>query len=187
MNKITKAELARLFNVNQSRINALLNEKQIVETDDGFIDLDDPHNQNCIERRKTTVPKYTGVPTKEELIDADETEDKKSSEENKDPLYDEKVAKYKKENELLELRLKKEKRDLIDTKQLNQILMRSYEIFFNLLMETPYNIIDELRDIILTNSNKNNEDLQLLIKTNKEDIYIKGLEETRKAIKSIYE
>ena len=43
MNKITKAELARRFNVNQSRINALLSGEnpKIRETEDGYIDLDD--------------------------------------------------------------------------------------------------------------------------------------------------
>lgn len=191
MNKITKAELARRFNVNQSRINALLNEK-IFETEDGFIDLDDARNQKYIELRKKTVPKYTGVPSKEELTDIDDIEDEKLSntkavQNNEDILYEQKVFKYQQENELLKIKLLKEKKELIDTKLLQQILMQSYEYFFNLLMEVPYDIIDELRDIILTNSNQNNEDLQLLIKANKEKIYIKGLEATRKAIKSIYE
>ena len=177
MNKITKAELARRFNVNQSRINALLNDK-IFETEDGLIDLDDARNQEYIELRKKTVPKYTGIPLKEELIDSDDVEDEKlvkenCSQNNNDILYEQKVFKYQQENELLRIKLLKEKKELIDTKLLQQILMQSYEYFFNLLMEVPYDIIDELRDIILTNSNQNNEDLHFLIKTNKEKIYVK--------------
>ena len=51
MNKITKAELARRFNVNQSRINALLSGEnpKIRETEDGYIDLDDEFNKKYIE------------------------------------------------------------------------------------------------------------------------------------------
>lgn len=63
MNKVTKAELARRFGVNQSRINALLNGEnpKLIETDDGFIDLDDAHNRAYIKTREITVPKYTGI------------------------------------------------------------------------------------------------------------------------------
>lgn len=190
MNKITKAELARRFNVNQSRINALLSEKKIFESDDGLIDLDDSRNLAYIEKRKETVPKYTGVPTKEELLDEDDIEDKelirRTGTLKDDPLYYEKVKKYQKENELLDLKLATAKKEVVETEVLNKIIIQSYEIFHNLLLEAPTQIIDEIRDLILTGQHQDDLDLKLLVSKN-EEIYKNGLEQARKALKRFYD
>ena len=190
MNKITKAELARRFKVNQSRINALLNDKKIYETSDGLIDLDDPRNVAYIEERKLTVPKYTGVPTKEELQTEEDVEDdgliKISGIGKNDPLYLEKVAKYKKENILLDLKIATAKKEVIETEVLNKVIIQSYEIFHNLLLEAPLQIIDEIRNLVLTGQHQNDLDLKLLISKN-EEIYKNGLEQARKALKRFYD
>ena len=190
MNKITKAELARRFNVNQSRINALLSEKKIFETDDGLIDLDDLRNQTYIEKRKETVPKYTGIPTREDLLDEDDIEDKELIRRpgtlKDDPLYSEKVKKYQKENELLDLKLATAKKEVVETEVLNKIIIQSYEIFHNMLLEAPTQIIDEIRDLILTGQHQDDLDLKLLVSKN-EEIYKNGLEQTRKALKRFYD
>lgn len=190
MNKITKAELARRFKVNQSRINALLNDKKIYETSDGLIDLDDPRNVAYIEERKLTVPKYTGVPTKEELQTEEDIEDdgliKISGIAKNDPLYLEKVAKYKKENILLDLKIATAKKEVIETEILNKVIIQSYEIFHNLLLEAPLQIIDEIRNLVLTGQHQNDLDLKLLISKN-EEIYKNGLEQARKALKRFYD
>lgn len=190
MNKITKAELARRFKVNQSRINALLNDKKIYETSDGLIDLDDPRNVAYIEERKLTVPKYTGVPTKEELQTEEDIEDdgliKISGIGKNDPLYLEKVAKYKKENILLDLKIATAKKEVIETEVLNKVIIQSYEIFHNLLLEVPLQIIDEIRNLVLTGQHQNDLDLKLLISKN-EEIYKNGLEQARKALKRFYD
>ena len=190
MNKITKAELARRFNVNQSRINALLSEKKIFETDDGLIDLDDLRNQAYIEKRKETVPKYTGIPTREDLLDEDDIEDKELIRRpgtlKDDPLYYEKVKKYQKENELLDLKLATAKKEVVETEVLNKIIIQSYEIFHNLLLEAPTQIIDEIRDLILTGQHQDDLDLKLLVSKN-EEIYKNGLEQARKALKRFYD
>ncbi len=190
MNKITKAELARRFKVNQSRINALLNDKKIYETSDGLIDLDDPRNVAYIEERKLTVPKYTGIPTKEELQTEEDIEDdgliKISGIGKNDPLYQEKVAKYKKENILLDLKIATAKKEVIETEVLNKVIIQSYEIFHNLLLEAPLQIIDEIRNLILTGQHQNDLDVKLLVSKN-EEIYKNGLEQTRKALKRFYD
>ena len=190
MNKITKAELARRFKVNQSRINALLNDKKIYETSDGLIDLDDPRNVAYIEERKLTVPKYTGVPTKEELQTEEDIEDdgliKISGIGKNDPLYLEKVAKYKKENILLDLKIATAKKEGLETEVLNKVIIQSYEIFHNLLLEAPLQIIDEIRNLVLTGQHQNDLDLKLLISKN-EEIYKNGLEQARKALKRFYD
>lgn len=190
MNKITKAELARRFKVNQSRINALLNDKKIYETSDGLIDLDDPRNVAYIEERKLTVPKYTGVPTKEELQTEEDIEDdgliKNLGIGKNDPLYQEKVFKYKKENILLDLKIAALKKEVIETEVLNKVIMQSYEIFHNLLLEAPLQIIDEIRNLVLTGQHQNDLDLKLLISKN-EEIYKNGLEQARKALKRFYD
>ena len=190
MNKITKAELARRFNVNQSRINALLSEKKIFETDDGLIDLDDLRNQTYIEKRKETVPKYTGIPTREDLLDEDDIEDKELIRRpgtlKDDPLYSEKVKKYQKENELLNLKLATAKKEVVETEVLNKIIIQSYEIFHNMLLEAPTQIIDEIRDLILTGQHQDELDLKLLVSKN-EEIYKNGLEQARKALKRFYD
>ncbi len=190
MNRITKAELARRFGVNQSRINALLSEKKIFEAEDGLIDLSDPRNQAYIERRKETVPKYTGIPTKEDLLDEDDIEDedliKKPGVTKNDPLYAEKVKKYRKENELLDLKLAAAKKEVVETEILNKIIIQSYDIFHNLLLEAPTQIIDEIRDLILTGQHQEDLDLKLMI-TKNEEIYKNGLEQARKALKRFYD
>lgn len=190
MNRITKAELARLFGVNQSRINALLSEKKIFEAEDGLIDLSDSRNQAYIERRKETVPKYTGIPAKEDLLDEDDIEDedliKKPVGVKNDPLYAEKVKKYRKENELLDLKLAAAKKEVVETEILNKIIIQSYDIFHNLLLEAPTQIIDEIRDLILTGQHQEDLDLKLMI-TKNEEIYKNGLEQARKALKRFYD
>lgn len=190
MNRITKAELARRFGVNQSRINALLSEKKIFEAEDGLIDLSDPRNQAYIERRKETVPKYTGIPAKEDLLDEDDIEDedliKKPGGNKNDPLYAEKVKKYRKENELLDLKLAAAKKEVVETEILNKIIIQSYDIFHNLLLEAPTQIIDEIRDLILTGQHQEDLDLKLMI-TKNEEIYKNGLEQARKALKRFYD
>lgn len=190
MNRITKAELARLFGVNQSRINALLSEKKIFEAEDGLIDLSDSRNQAYIERRKETVPKYTGIPAKEDLLDEDDIEDedliKKPGGTKNDPLYAEKVKKYRKENELLDLKLAAAKKEVVETEILNKIIIQSYDIFHNLLLEAPTQIIDEIRDLILTGQHQEDLDLKLMI-TKNEEIYKNGLEQARKALKRFYD
>lgn len=190
MNIITKAELARRFKVNQSRINALLNDKKVYETEDGLIDLDDPRNQAYIEERKLTVPKYTGIPTKDELQTEDDIEDEKLVKiigaGKNDPLYQEKVQKYKKENVLLDLKIAAAKKEVVETEVLNKIIMQSYEIFHNLLLEAPLQIIDEIRNLILTGQHQNDLDLKIMISKN-EEIYKNGLEQARKALKRFYD
>lgn len=190
MNKITKAELARHFKVNQSRINALLSEKKIFETNDGLIDLDDLRNQAYIEKRKETVPKYTGIPTRKDLLDEDDIEDKELIRRpgtlKDDPLYSEKVKKYQKENELLDLKLATAKKEVVETEVLNKIIIQSYEIFHNLLLEAPTQIIDEIRNLILTGQHQDDLDLKLLVSKN-EEIYKNGLEQARKALKRFYD
>ena len=190
MNIITKAELARRFKVNQSRINALLNDKKVYETEDGLIDLDDPRNQAYIEERKLTVPKYTGIPTKDELQTEDDIEDEKLIKiigaGKNDPLYQEKVQKYKKENVLLDLKIAAAKKEVVETEVLNKIIMQSYEIFHNLLLEAPLQIIDKIRNLILTGQHQNDSDLKIMISKN-EEIYKNGLEQTRKALKRFYD
>ena len=190
MNRMTKAELARRFGVNQSRINALLSEKKIFEAEDGLIDLSDPRNQAYIERRKETVPKYTGIPAKEDLLDEDDIEDedliKKPGVTKNDPLYAEKVKKYRKENELLDLKLAAAKKEVVETEILNKIIIQSYDIFHNLLLEAPTQIIDEIRDLILTGQHQEDLDLKLMI-TKNEEIYKNGLEQARKALKRFYD
>ena len=63
---------------------------------------------------------------------------------------------------------------------------RSYEIFHNLLLEAPTQIIDEIRDLILTGQHQDDIDLKLLVSKN-EEIYKNGLEQARKALKRFYD
>lgn len=155
-----------------------------------MIDLDDPRNQAYIEERKLTVPKYTGIPTKDELQTEDDIEDEKLVKiigaAKNDPLYQEKVQKYKKENILLDLKIAAAKKEVVETEVLNKIIMQSYEIFHNLLLEAPLQIIDEIRNLILTGQHQSDLDLKIMISKN-EEIYKNGLEQTRKALKRFYD
>ena len=103
-----------------------------------------------------------------------------------DPLYLEKVAKYKKENILLDLKIATAKKEVIETEVLNKVIIQSYEIFHNLLLEAPLQIIDEIRNLVLTGQHQNDLDLKLLISKN-EEIYKNGLEQARKALKRFYD
>ena len=130
------------------------------------------------------------MPTKEELQTDEDIEDdgliKISGIGKNDPLYQEKVAKYKKENILLDLKIATAKKEVIETEVLNKVIIQSYEIFHNLLLEAPLQIIDEIRNLVLTGQHQNDLDLKLLISKN-EEIYKNGLEQARKALKRFYD
>lgn len=195
MNKVTKAELARQFNVNQSRINALLSgeKPKLVETADGFIDLDNPQNKAYIKTREITVPKYTGIGIDNSLQDEDEdvytnvkADNLPTKKDLETKLIEIKISKEEKANRLLELNLDKELKRVVDVEILQQILTKSYEYFYRLLQDKPRQQIDKLRHIILSGENKNDEDVQLWVDTNI-TTYKEGLEQTRKAMLSLYE
>lgn len=208
MNKITKAELAKQFGVNQSRINALLSTSKtgkppkLIETEDGFIDLDDPYNQAYLAERKITVPKYTG--NSEEIDAVDEVitiEDEQllSIENGQDLDFSKirskkaaelclsliKVSKAQKENQLLEIELQEKLKKVIDTEVLTQLLMRSYGFLLENLKSKPMKIIGKLRQIILSGENTNNEDVKFLI-DEYSSICQDALNETKKAMIDFY-
>lgn len=201
MNKITKAELARRFNVNQSRINALLSGEnpKIRETEDGYIDLDDEFNKKYIEERKTTVPKYTGSSEKtEEEISIDDEQlnlienggeldfskitTKKSAELSLALI---KVSKAQKENQLLEIALQEKLKKIIETDILSQVITRSYGFLLENIKSKPLKIIENLRQIILSGNYSNNEDVKFLVKEYS-SIYEDALKETEKVMLEIY-
>ncbi len=201
MNKITKAELARRFNVNQSRINALLSGEnpKIRETEDGYIDLDDEFNKKYIEERKTTVPKYTGSSEKtEEEISIDDEQlnlienggeldfskitTKKSAELSLALI---KVSKAQKENQLLEIALQEKLKKIIETDILSQVITRSYGYLLENIKSKPLKIIENLRQIILSGNYTNNEDVKFLVKEYS-SIYEDALKETEKVMLEIY-
>lgn len=182
---ITKAGLARLFGVNQSRINALLNENKIVETKDGKIDLDNPINKAYIEERKTTVPKYTG----QDATDNNESNFVNTVNSKKDldvQLLEIKIEKEKKADRLMQLSLDKALKNVVDTELLQAILTKSYEYFYRGLLDKPKQIIEKLRHIILSGENTQDEDVQLLIDSYV-SVYKDGLEQTRKTMLALYE
>lgn len=201
MNKITKAELARKFNVNQSRINALLSGEnpKIRETEDGYIDLDDEFNKKYIEERKTTVPKYTGSSEKtEEEISIDDEQLKlienggeldfskittKKSAELSLALI--KVSKAQKENQLLEIALQEKLKKIIEIDILSQVITRSYGFLLENIKSKPLKIIENLRQIILSGTYSNNEDVKFLVKEYS-SIYEDALKETEKVMSEIY-
>ena len=123
-------------------------------------------------------------------MDEDDIEDegliKKPVGVKNDPLYAEKVKKYRKENELLDLKLAAAKKEVVETEILNKIIIQSYDIFHNLLLDAPTQIIDEIRDLILTGQHQEDLDLKLMI-TKNEEIYKNGLEQARKALKRFYD
>lgn len=196
MKLISKSELAKLFNVNPSRITALLEEEKLVATPEGKIDLDDPINQLYIETRKETVPKFTGVKIQkdefsdEEIAEVDKTLSAtgkyKSKKEAELALLNEKILKEKKTNLFLDLKLAKEEKKVIETELLNKILIQIFSTFFKNLQSKPYQIIEKLRDIILTGEFKNNEDVKLLCEELNE-LYKDAVEESRKAMQKFYE
>lgn len=208
MNKVTKAELAKQFGVNQSRINALLSTSKtgkppkLIETEDGFIDLDDPYNQAYLAERKITVPKYTGNSEEIEAVDeviTIEDEQLLSIENGQELDFSKirskkaaelclsliKVSKAQKENQLLEIELQEKLKKVIDTEVLTQLLMRSYGFLLENLKSKPMKIIGKLRQIILSGENTNNEDVKFLI-DEYSSICQDALKETKKAMIDFY-
>lgn len=192
MNLITKSGLAKEWGIEPSRITALLNEGKLQATANGKIDLDDPKNKEYIEERKISVPKYLGLGVDESILDTTE-EDNENSVENSSfnkkeaeaILYQLKIDKERKLDQLLDLKLKAELKQIVSVDVLKKVVLSCFDIFQKSLNNKPYEIIDRLRHIILAGENKNNEDIEFLL-SSYGDVYRRSLEQARKNMLDYY-
>jgi len=191
MNLITKSGLAKEWNIEPSRITALLNEGKLKATQDGKIDLDEPQNKRYIEERKISVPKYLGLGVDESLLESEEVSEIPESDvpfnkkEAEAVLYQLKIDKERKLDQLLDLKLKAELKQIVSTDVLKKVVLNCFDIFQKALNNKPYEIIDRLRHIILAGENKNNEDIEFLL-SSYGDIYRRSLEQARKNLLDYY-
>lgn len=191
MNLITKSGLAKEWNIEPSRITALLNEGKLKATPDGKIDLEEPQNKKYIEERKISVPKYLGLGVDESLLETEEISEISESDVpfNKKKaeavLYQLKIDKERKLDQLLDLKLKAELKQIVSTDVLKKVVLNCFDIFQKALNNKPYEIIDRLRHIILAGENKNNEDIEFLLNSYG-DIYRRSLEQARKNLLDYY-
>lgn len=191
MNLITKSGLAKEWGIEPSRITALLNEGKLYATAEGKIDLDDPKNKEYIEERKINVPKYLGLGVDESVLEAEEVPENPNEEipfskkEAEAVLYQLKIDKERKLDQLLDLKLKAELKQIVSTDVLKKVVLSCFDIFQKSLNNKPYEIIERLRHIILAGENKNNEDIELLL-SSYGDVYRRSLEQARKNLLDYY-
>lgn len=191
MNLITKSGLAKAWNIEPSRITALLNEGKLKANAEGKIDLDDPKNKEYIEARKISVPKYLGLGVDDSVLESEDISENSSNDslfnkkEAEAVLYQLKIDKERKLDQLLDLKLKAELKQIVSTDVLNKVVLTCFDTFQKALNNKPYEIIDRLRHIILSGGNKNNEDIEFLIDSYG-DIYRRGLEQSRKFMLEYY-
>lgn len=191
MNLITKSGLAKEWGIEPSRITALLNEGKLRATAEGKIDLDDPKNKEYIEERKINVPKYLGLGVDESVLESEEEPENPNEEipfnkkEAEAVLYQLKIDKERKLDQLLDLKLKAELKQIVSTDVLKKVVLSCFDIFQKSLNNKPYEIIERLRHIILAGENKNNEDIELLL-SSYGDVYRRSLEQTRKNLLDYY-
>ena len=163
-------------------VHRLVREEKIDINDKGMIDTNTAKNKDfCIKRekkinklkktKKTETQKNKNLKSEEQLgLDID--------------ILNAKVERTLKQNELLGIKIAKEKGELIESDLLNKIIVNIFDSFFQALCNYPNIKADEIIDLIKSNQNPKEE----LIKNLTDDIIsiIKDALETARKITKKY-
>ncbi len=147
---LTKSEFKAEFGFkNLSSVSNLLKSKKIVETPGGLIDLNNKKNKKWADSRKKLLQKND---IKNENIQSNPAKaDRQRAEENSLDLdiqhqrLKERLAK----NALLDLKLAKENKEVVETEVLNRVVALIFDSLFRQLSELPSLYADDILNIVL--------------------------------------
>lgn len=155
---LTKTEFRAMFGyTHASQVSRLIANGSIVITDNKRIDLDDPVNKKWAKTRKNELKEARITPNEAPV--QQKSEDQLSLEIE---VLNQKVKTQKQQSTLLDLKIAKEKREVIETEVLNKVLITVFNALFQNLAELPSIYVDDLIAIIKTNNSPKEQFVKFL-------------------------
>lgn len=162
---VTKSEFREMFGFKHaSEISRLLKNKTIVANESGMIDLDDKINKKFVaNRKKEEKKKQLQNQEKENLTTSKTGKGKDESQIGIEiELLNQKLAEQKQKATLLDLKIAKETKEVIETTVLNKTLMTIFNQLFQNLAELPSIYIDDIVTIVKTEKNPKEQAVKFL-------------------------
>lgn len=179
---LTKTEFSNEFKFNSlSSVSHLLKAGTIVANNDGLIDTNDKRNKAWIKRRRTELKKE-----KKEKLQQQKQQKPETQLNLEIDLLNSKLNEKRNRNKLLDLKIKKESGEVIETSVLNRVLIMIFDDFFKNLAEFPTSYASDIIDIVKAEENPKEKLIEFLTEHIISNIK-NGLENTRKAAKKYYE
>lgn len=151
---ITKSEFRDKFGYgDSSSVSHLLGDGSIVANDEGKIDLNHPVNKKFIRQRqkklKDKAKKDAEFEAKQLKLETD--------------LSDQKLLSQQHKNTLLEIKIAKERGEVIETAVLSKVVNITFGTLFKQLSEMPLNIVDQIVDYVRVDEDPREKIIKLLV------------------------
>ena len=147
--ELSRRKLAEQLSIQPNRITKLIADGKLVVNAKNKIDTEDEHNKRYLE--------FERAENRRKFYKADDEEVQEPSEEDLEIVKSkykleveylkERTLKEKTNNKILNLKLRREKREVVDTDTLNRVILHSYDFLFKNILEMPSLIVDEMLDI----------------------------------------
>lgn len=156
---VTKSEFREMFGLKHaSEVSRLLKNKTIVANDSGMINLDDKPNKKWVANRKKESKKTLEPP--KTTSTAKGKDDSQIGIEIE--LLNQKLAEQKQKATLLDLKIAKETKEVVETAVLDKVLMTIFNQMFQNLAELPSIYIDDIVTIVKTEKNPKEQAVKFL-------------------------
>ena len=140
---VTKKEFQKMFGFNDaSSVSHLLRDEKIVANDAGMIDLDHKTNKKWAKAREKTLIKRQKAETQTE--EPPKTKEGKNQIGTEIELLNQRLLERQKKTTLLDLKIAKERKEVIETEVLNRVIMTVFDSLFKNLAELPSVYIDDI-------------------------------------------
>lgn len=180
---LTRSEFQKEFRfTSASSVSKLITGGKIAVNDDGYIDTNSKENKGWVSKRRAELRKQK----KEAKAAAQGTGKSQTQLSLELDILTAKLDEKKRRTELLDLKVQKEKKEVIETDVLNRVLIMIFDDLFKNLAEFPNNYASEIINIVKAEKEPKEKLIEFLtdhIITNLKT----GLDNTRKAAKKYYE
>ena len=180
---LTRSEFQKEFRFNTaSSVSKLITGGKIAVNEDGYIDTNAKENKGWVSKRRAELRKQK----KDAKAAAQGTGKSQTQLSLELDILTAKLDEKKRRTELLDLKVQKEKKEVIETDVLNRVLIMIFDDLFKNLAEFPNNYASEIINIVKAEKEPKEKLIEFLtdhIITNLKT----GLDNTRKAAKKYYE
>lgn len=163
---VTKTEFKEIFGYKHaSEVSRLLKTKTIVENESGMINLDDKINKKFAVKRKKELKKKES----EEKTGQNKTSESKSGKTKDESqigieveILNQKLKAQQQQATLLDLKIAKETKEVVETAVLDKVLMTIFNQLFQNLAELPSVYVDDIVTIVKTEKNPKEQTVKFL-------------------------
>lgn len=151
---ITKSEFRDKFGYGDaSSVSHLLGDGSIVANDEGKIDLNHPVNKKFIRQRQKKLKERA---KKDAEFEANQAK-------NETALLDQRLQERRNKNTLLEIKIAKERGEIVETAVLSKVVNITFGTLFKQLSEMPLNIVDQIVDYVRVDEEPREKIIKLLV------------------------